>query len=69
MAEHGEQRVCEVVEQAFSDGEHFDELAVLRQLTAARQPQLVTVPETLRGYHVEHASARDYDRLLAGGAL
>ncbi len=69
VAEHGEQRVCEVVEQALSDGEHFDELAVLRQLTAARQPQLVTVPETLRGYHVEHASARDYDRLLAGGAL
>ena len=69
VAEHGEQRVCEVAEQGLSDGDRFDELAVLRQLTAARQPQLVTVPETLRGYHVEHASARDYDRLLAGGAL
>ena len=26
-------------------------------------------PEALRGYRVERASARDYDRLLPGGAL
>ena len=29
----------------------------------------MTVPKALRGYRVEHASARDYDRLLPGGAL
>ena len=47
----------------------FDELAFRRSLAGARERREVMVPEVLRGYEVERASARDYDRLLPGGAL
>ena len=61
--EHGEERVRGVLEQVLTGGT-FDELAVQRLLTAAQDPQAVTVPEALRGYEVESASAAVYDRLL-----
>ena len=61
--EHGEERVRGVLEQVLTSGT-FDELAVQRLLTAAQDPQAVTVPEALRGYEVESASAAVYDRLL-----
>ncbi len=65
--EHGEERVRGVLEQVL-DQERFDELAVQRLLTAAQGPAPVTVPEALRGYEVESASAAVYDRLLAAAA-
>ena len=49
--------------------EYGDELALRRSLAADGERREVTVPEALRGYRVESASARDYDRLLPGGAL
>ena len=66
--EHGDERVREVLEQVLEQ-ERFDELAVQRLLASARAPEAVTVPEVLRGYRVERASARDSDRPLPGGAL
>ena len=51
------------------DGGRFDELSFRRSLAGVREHREVVVPEALRGYRVEHASARDYDRLLPGGAL
>ena len=54
---------------ASSRGGHFDELAFRRSLATMHEQRQVVVPEALRGYEVEHASARDYDRLLPGGAL
>ena len=65
--EHGEERVRDVLEQVLEQ-ERFDELAVQRLLASARAPEAVTVPETLRGYEVESASAAVYDRLLAAAA-
>ena len=47
--EHGEERVRGMLEQVLTGGT-FDELAVQRLLTAAQDPQAVTVPEALRGY-------------------
>ncbi len=44
----------------------FDELALRRSLAAVQETGEVTVPERLRGYRVERASAADYDRLLEG---
>ena len=69
VAEHGEQRVREALEAYLEDGGRFDELAFRRSLAGVREHREVVVPEALRGYRVEHASARDYDRLLPGGAL
>ena len=56
-----------MLEQALASGT-FDELAVQRLLAAAQPPAAVTVPEALRGYEVERASAASYDRLLAAAA-
>ncbi len=56
-----------MLEQALASGT-FDELAVQRLLTAAEAQAGVTVPETLRGYEAERASAASYDRLLAAAA-
>ena len=69
VAEHGEERVREALEAYLEDGGRFDELAFRRSLAGVREHREVVVPEALRGYRVEHASARDYDRLLPGGAL
>ena len=68
--EHGAERVREALHEALASGS-FDELAVQRLLTTAEAGAQaeVAVPETLRGYEVEHASAAVYDRLLPGGAL
>ena len=68
--EHGAERVREALHEALASGS-FDELAVQRLLTTAEAEAQaeVAVPETLRGYEVEHASAAVYDRLLPGGAL
>lgn len=64
-AEHGEARVREALETSLAkDG--FDELALRRSLAAVQETDAVTVPERLRGYRVERASAADYDRLLEG---
>ena len=68
MAEHGEERVREALAACLAAG-GFDELALRRSLAADAERREVTVPEALRGYRVERASARDYDRLLPGGAL
>ena len=68
-AEHGEERVRAALEACLGDGGRFDELAFRRSLAGARERREVVVPEALRGYEVERASARDYDRLLPGGAL
>ena len=57
----------DVLEQVLEQ-ERFDELAVQRPLASAQAPEPVTVPEVLRSYREERASARDYDRLLPGGA-
>ncbi len=67
VGEHGEERVREVVEQALEE-ERFDELAVQRLLTSVEERRAVTVPEALRGYEVESASAAVYDRLLVAAA-
>ncbi len=67
VEEHGEERVCGVLEQVLAGGT-FDDLAVQRLLTAAQGPAAVAVPETLRGYEVESASAAVYDRLLVASA-
>ncbi len=69
LAEHGEERVRDALEACLAGDGRFDELAFRRSLAAAQQPQAVVVPEALRGYRVERASARDYDRLLPGGVL
>ena len=68
MAEHGEERVRGALEACLDDG-GFDELALRRSLAVSGERREVAVPEALRGYRVESASARDYDRLLPGGAL
>ena len=68
-AEHGEERVREALEACLAGDGRFDELAFRRSLAGARERREVVVPEALRGYRVERASARDYDRLLPGGAL
>ena len=47
----------------------FDELAGQRLPASAQPAAAVTVPETLRSYEVERASAISYDRLLAAAAL
>ena len=60
---HGEQRVRWALAQLL-DGDGFDELALQRLLAADDPPEPVAVPEALRGYEVETASAADYDRLL-----
>ena len=60
---HGEQRVLVALEQLdLEDG--FDVLSLQRLLADEDPPGPVTVPEALRGYEVETASAADYDRLL-----
>ena len=69
VAEHGEERVREALEACLGGDGRFDELALRRSLAGAGERREVVVPEALRGYHVERASARDYDRLLPGGAL
>ena len=69
VAEHGEDSVRRALEACLEDGSRFDELAFRRSLAGIRERREVVVPEALRGYEVEHASARDYDRLLPGGAL
>ena len=69
VAEHGEEHVREALEACLESDGHFDELALRRSLTEAWESREVAVPEALRGYHVESASARDYDRLLPGGVL
>ena len=66
---HGEERVREALEACLGGDGRFDELALRRSLAGAGERREVVVPEALRGYHVERASARDYDRLLPGGAL
>ena len=68
VTEHGEERVRAALEACLDDG-GFDELALRRSLAASGERREVAVPEALRGYRVESASARDYDRLLPGGAL
>ena len=68
-AEHGEARVRDALEACLAGDGRFDELAFRRSLAGARERHEVAVPEALRGYRVERASARDYDRLLPGGAL
>ena len=69
VAEHGEEHVREALEACIESDGHFDELALRRSLAEAWESREVAVPEALRGYHVESASARDYDRLLPGGVL
>ncbi len=64
-AEHGEARVREALEAGLA-GDGFDELAIRRSLAAVQETDEVTVPEQLRGYRVERASAAAYDRLLEG---
>ena len=60
---HGEQRVRRALEQLdLKDG--FDALSLQRLLADEDPPEPVAVPEALRGYEVESASAADYDRLL-----
>ena len=60
---HGEQRVRPVLEQLdLEDG--LDALSLQRLLADEDPPEPVAVPEALRGYEVESASAADYDRLL-----
>lgn len=60
---HGEQRVLVALEQLdLEDG--FDALGLERLLAEEDPPGPVAVPEALRGYEVETASAADYDRLL-----
>ena len=68
-AEHGEERVRDALEACLAGDGRFDELAFRRSLAGVRERREVVVPEALRGYRVERASARDYDRLLPGGAL
>lgn len=60
---HGEQRVRWALTQLL-DEDGFDELALQRLLADDDPPEPVAVPEALRGYEVEAASAVDYDRLL-----
>ena len=69
VAEHGEESVRRALEACLEQGGRFDELAFRRSLAGIRERREVVVPEALRGYEVEHASARYYDRLLPGGAL
>ena len=69
VAEHGEEHVREALEACLESDGHFDELALRRSLAETWESREVAVPEALRGYHVESASARDYDRLLPGGVL
>ena len=57
------------LEACLEQGGRFDELAFRRSLATMHEQRQVAVPEALRGYDVEHVSARDYDRLLPGGAL
>lgn len=64
-AEYGEELVREALEAGLAEG-GFDELALRRSLAAVQETGEVTVPERLRGYRVERASAADYDRLLEG---
>ena len=68
-AEHGEERVRAALEACLAGDGRFDELAFRRSLAGVRERREVVVPEALRGYRVERASARDYDRLLPGGTL
>ena len=69
VAEHGEDSVRRALEACLEDGGRFDELAFRRSLAGIRECGEVVVLEALRGYEVEHASARDFDRLLPGSAL
>ena len=69
VAEHGEEHVREALEACLESDGHFDELALRRSLAETWESREVVAPEALRGYHVESASARDYDRLLPGGVL
>ena len=64
-SEYGEELVREALEAGLAEG-GFDELALRRSLAAVQETGEVTVPERLRGYRVERASAADYDRLLEG---
>ena len=64
-SEYGEELVRGALEAGLAEG-GFDELALRRSLAAVQETGEVTVPERLRGYRVERASAADYDRLLEG---
>ena len=59
VVEHGHEEVAEALEGALSQG-RFDLLGLVAE------PPLVEneVPESLRGYCVESASAHDFDSLL-----
>ena len=60
---HGEQRVRQALAQ-LDDEDGFDPLSLERLLADQDPPAPVAVPEALRGYEVETASAADYDHLL-----
>lgn len=63
LDQHGEQRVRQALEQLDAEG-GFELLSLERLLTDQDPPAPVAVPEALRGYQVETASAADYVRLL-----
>jgi transposase len=64
IEDHGQEPVAEAVSSALRDG-RCDLLALQR--LAARVPEQVEVPVSLRGFEIERREARAYDALLAGG--
>jgi len=63
LAHHGEQRMRQALAQLDAE-DGFDPLSLERLLADQKSPAPVAVPEALRGFEVETASAAEYDRLL-----